>query len=291
MINYFEWETRQSIPTDVLGDRCKDRRDEASKFGVYEDGRRERSGMSAGSCEADEKLHRSGAPSAALMLQNGFALLKLKLPSQAEHCLFVLQLRSQTVGDLKQDILKEDDSLQSVAFYITEEKVEQRQLPQLHLLLQTLQQYRSAEKIGEQERNITKQLANVQEQLLPLKEQVDSMVNQANRRAKASLWFGLCYLGAQGGILARLTWWEYSWDVMEPITYFVTYAGVLVSYGYFLITRQPYEYPVIKDRIAANYLHRAVTNSRFNVKTVRDAQRTSIHFGKRAFSPKATEGA
>uniref|UniRef100_A0A5S6Q392 Calcium uniporter protein n=2 Tax=Trichuris muris TaxID=70415 RepID=A0A5S6Q392_TRIMR len=240
--------------------------------------------------------------SAALMLQNGFALLKLKLPSQAEHCLFVLQLRSQTVGDLKQDILKEDDSLQSVAFYITdnqriadsspvafllksnfkirlnetislvnveanlEEKVEQRQLPQLHLLLQTLQQYRSAEKIGEQERNITKQLANVQEQLLPLKEQVDSMVNQANRRAKASLWFGLCYLGAQGGILARLTWWEYSWDVMEPITYFVTYAGVLVSYGYFLITRQPYEYPVIKDRIAANYLHRAVTNSRFNVK-------------------------
>jgi hypothetical protein len=28
----------------------------------------------------------------------------------------------------------------------------------------------------------------------------------------------------QFGLLARLTWWEYSWDIMEPITYFVTYG-------------------------------------------------------------------
>ncbi|CDW52150.1 calcium uniporter protein, mitochondrial [Trichuris trichiura] len=232
------------------------------------------------------------------MLQNGFALLKLKLPSQSEHCLFVLQLQCQTIGDLKRNILKEDDTLQSVAFYLTDNQRiadsspvtfllksnfkirlnqttsqvnveqsigEEKHFPELSLLLQTLQMHQSAQKIEEQEKSLAKKLSSVHKRLMPLNEQVECMVDKADRRTKTTLWFGLCYLGAQAGILARLTWWEYSWDVMEPVTYFVTYMGVLLSYGYFLITRQPYEYPVVKDRITATYLHRAVTSSRFDV--------------------------
>lgn len=45
-------------------------------------------------------------------------------------------------------------------------------------------------------------------------------------------------MGAQFGILARLTWWEYSWDIMEPVTYFITYGTAIVMYGYFLLTQQ-----------------------------------------------------
>ena len=52
------------------------------------------------------------------------------------------------------------------------------------------------------------------------------------------VWGGLGYMGLQFGILARLTWWEYSWDIVEPITYFVTYAGLIAMYGYFVLTRQ-----------------------------------------------------
>ncbi|KAG7262913.1 hypothetical protein CRUP_025747, partial [Coryphaenoides rupestris] len=40
------------------------------------------------------------------------------------------------------------------------------------------------------------------------------------------------------GILARLTWWEYSWDIMEPVTYFITYATAMAMYAYFVLTRQ-----------------------------------------------------
>ena len=40
------------------------------------------------------------------------------------------------------------------------------------------------------------------------------------------------------GILARLTWWEYSWDIMEPVTYFVTYGTAMAAYGYFVVTKQ-----------------------------------------------------
>lgn len=45
-------------------------------------------------------------------------------------------------------------------------------------------------------------------------------------------------MAVQFGFLARLTWWEYSWDIMEPVTYFVTYATSMACYAYFVLTRQ-----------------------------------------------------
>ncbi len=42
----------------------------------------------------------------------------------------------------------------------------------------------------------------------------------------------------QFGFFARLTWWEYSWDIMEPVTYFAGYFNAMVAYAYYLITRQ-----------------------------------------------------
>ena len=37
----------------------------------------------------------------------------------------------------------------------------------------------------------------------------------------------LAFMAAQGGLMARLTYWEYSWDIMEPITFFLTYGCVI----------------------------------------------------------------
>lgn len=45
-------------------------------------------------------------------------------------------------------------------------------------------------------------------------------------------------MGIQFGVLARLTWWEYSWDIMEPVTYFVTYGTTIAMYAYFVLTKQ-----------------------------------------------------
>lgn len=45
-------------------------------------------------------------------------------------------------------------------------------------------------------------------------------------------------MGTQFGFMARLTWWEYSWDVMEPVTYFVGYATAIAMFAYYVITRQ-----------------------------------------------------
>lgn len=60
----------------------------------------------------------------------------------------------------------------------------------------------------------------------------------AQRRTNVLTWVGLGLMSVQFGILARLTWWEYSWDIMEPVTYFVTYGTAMAGYAYFVLTKQ-----------------------------------------------------
>ena len=61
---------------------------------------------------------------------------------------------------------------------------------------------------------------------------------KAAQRANVMVWGGLAFMAVQFGFLARLTWWEYSWDIMEPVTYFVGYGTALIMYAYYVVTRQ-----------------------------------------------------
>jgi len=60
----------------------------------------------------------------------------------------------------------------------------------------------------------------------------------ASRQTSVLTWVGLGLMSVQFGILARLTWWEYSWDIMEPVTYFVTYGTAMAVYAYYVLTKQ-----------------------------------------------------
>jgi len=50
------------------------------------------------------------------------------------------------------------------------------------------------------------------------------------------------------GIMARLTWWEYSWDVIEPCTFFVNYGGAILCYAFYLSTKTVPQYDLMTDR-------------------------------------------
>lgn len=49
---------------------------------------------------------------------------------------------------------------------------------------------------------------------------------KAGRKANALTWVGLGLMSVQFGVLARLTWWEYSWDVSSLIEWRVLIAFV-----------------------------------------------------------------
>ena len=59
------------------------------------------------------------------------------------------------------------------------------------------------------------------------------------RRTRRLLWTGLVFLMVQWGMLARLTFWELSWDVIEPITYFLGSGTTILFYCYFMVRRHP----------------------------------------------------
>lgn len=75
------------------------------------------------------------------------------------------------------------------------------------------------------------------EQMEQQKAQIDK---KAETLVRAELYCGLGFLVAQTLGFMRLTFWELSWDVMEPICFFVTSLHFALAYAFFLRTaREP----------------------------------------------------
>lgn len=102
---------------------------------------------------------------------------------------------------------------------------------------------------------MNKQLENLKVELLPLEQQRIKLDELARRRTNILLWSGLggkitlvflscnnyvfvLAMSLQFGFFAQLTWGEYSWDIMEPVTYFTTCATLIGIYVYFALIRQ-----------------------------------------------------
>lgn len=82
------------------------------------------------------------------------------------------------------------------------------------------------------------------------KSEIDAKAVKIVRR---ELWGGLGYLVVQTAMFIRLTFWELSWDVMEPICVYLTSLYFMVGFAYFIRTsREP--------------SFEAVFQSRFNIK-------------------------
>lgn len=85
-------------------------------------------------------------------------------------------------------------------------------------------------------------LQAVQAELAPLQEKWAQIEASGHSRAKFWIHTSLLGLVAQGAFVARLTWWELSWDIMEPITYMLTFSVALISISYFTLTGAEFSY-------------------------------------------------
>uniref|UniRef100_A0A6M2DZ38 Calcium uniporter protein n=1 Tax=Xenopsylla cheopis TaxID=163159 RepID=A0A6M2DZ38_XENCH len=88
---------------------------------------------------------------------------------------------------------------------------------------------------------------------------------QSDSSTRYLVWLGLGLMGVQFGVLARLTWWEYSWDIMEPVTYFVTYGTTMMCYAYYVLTKQEPNMPDVRDRQYLITFHKKAKRLKFDV--------------------------
>jgi len=108
------------------------------------------------------------------------------------------------------------------------------------------------------------ELAKLKAELQPLESKKAELENKASRRATIILWSGYAYCLVQGAIVARLTWWELSWDVMEPVTYMLTFATVMIGYSYFLMTRNEYTYEGLRKTLEKRGLAKMFRRKQFD---------------------------
>ncbi|XP_047459528.1 calcium uniporter protein, mitochondrial [Mugil cephalus] len=258
----------------------------------------------APSWQGQRLLCSSAAPEeVTVVYQNGLPVISVSLPSRRERCQFTLKPLSDCVGVFLQQLQAEDRGIDRVAIYSMDgarvasstgidilllddfklvindtthlvrpprrEMLPHEEAERLNDVKFLVQQLYTTLRIEEhqlsKERELIGRLEDLNSQLRPLEKVREELSKKAERRTTWVLWGGMAYMATQFGILARLTWWEYSWDIMEPVTYFITYGTAMAMYAYFVLTRQEYVYPDARDRQYLLFFHKGVKRTRFDI--------------------------
>ncbi|KAB5581423.1 hypothetical protein PHYPO_G00175510 [Pangasianodon hypophthalmus] len=245
------------------------------------------------------------APSSDLSVQykHGRPVLALPLPSRQEKCLFYLKPMLSTVNDFIHDIQREDPGVLTASVLTTDgvriasatsmdtllnkgfqlcingvvynvqaastETVPSEAVKSVSDIKDMVHMLHTALNLPEhhlvKERQLREKLDILKQELLPLEQMKVHLDVRAEHKASRALWVGLALLSVQGGALGWLTWWVYSWDIMEPVTYFITYSTSMGVYAYYVLTKQDYVYPDAKDRQFLHYFYKGVRKQKFNV--------------------------
>lgn len=249
--------------------------------------------------------HGENQSDVTVTLRQGFPVVTVPLPSRKELCEFTLRPHLQTLQDFLTTLRAEDRGIDRAVVYSLEgNKVAQStgidlllqtdfdlevndvtyrikvpeetkfplqlegesSLADVRNMIHKLYTSLSVDRHQlEKERELRGQLEQLKCDLLPMEDQMKGLLNRSGGRTNWTVWLGMAYMSVQFGFFARLTWWDYSWDIMEPVTYFATYAGSMAMFGYFLLTRQEYLYPDARDRIQLSGLHKAAKKQGFDI--------------------------
>ncbi|KAM9770080.1 calcium uniporter regulatory subunit MCUb, mitochondrial-like isoform 1-T1 [Menidia menidia] len=255
-----------------------------------------------GSCQA--LFYSTASPSSDVFLKHkhGRLVLEVPLPSRNEKCLFFLRPMLMSVGDLIADLQREDSGASASVLSRDGERIASTTL--IEALLDTgfqlaindvVYDVSSPEKVTSSsehareledmkhvvhllhtalhlpehhlltERQLLEKIDNLKQELSPLEKVKAQLSKTAEFHSSRVVWTGMALLSVQAGALSWLTWWVYSWDVMEPVTYFITYATSMGVFAYYVLTKQDYLYPDAKDRQFLRYFYKGASKRNFNV--------------------------
>uniref|UniRef100_A0A2R9B9G7 Calcium uniporter protein n=1 Tax=Pan paniscus TaxID=9597 RepID=A0A2R9B9G7_PANPA len=216
-----------------------------------------------------------------VVYQNGLPVISVRLPSRRERCQFTLKPISDSVGVFLRQLQEEDRGIDRVAIYSPDgvrvaasTGIDLLLLDDFKLVINDLTYHVRPPKREMGFRHVAQaglellgssKLPALAYQNAGITDVRIEISRKAEKRTTLVLWGGLAYMATQFGILARLTWWEYSWDIMEPVTYFITYGSAMAMYAYFVMTRQEYVYPEARDRQYLLFFHKGAKKSRFDL--------------------------
>lgn len=92
-------------------------------------------------------------------------------------------------------------------------------------------------------------IEQLESEVRPLENEKHEMEENASKISTYILWGGLCIMIVQFAVFFRLTFWELSWDFMEPVSYFVSLGYGILFYLYFLLVNENPEFEQIRDRL------------------------------------------
>lgn len=102
------------------------------------------------------------------------------------------------------------------------------------------------------------------------KEEIDMLAHKQVRRI---LYTGLGLSVIQVGLFFRLTFWEFSWDVMEPIAFFTTTTGIIIGYAYFLFTSRDPSYQDLLKRLFLSRQRKLINKYNFDIQRFNELQK------------------
>nr|GMC63313.1 calcium uniporter protein 5, mitochondrial-like [Ipomoea batatas] len=111
------------------------------------------------------------------------------------------------------------------------------------------------------------------DELKTLQERKEEIDRLAHRQVRRILWAGLGAAIMQVGLFFRLTFWEFSWDVMEPIAFFTTTSGIVIGYAYFLFTSRDPTYQDILKRLFLSRRRKLIKKKNFDTERFVELQK------------------
>ena len=102
--------------------------------------------------------------------------------------------------------------------------------------------------------------------LLPLEEIYEQLRSESEKSADYKLLAMLCLSSTSFCGIARLTWWEYSWDILEPVAWAVQSGSLLFWSWYFFVTRGEDSMTEIQGRLhSKEFLQRLDKEEGFSI--------------------------
>lgn len=111
------------------------------------------------------------------------------------------------------------------------------------------------------------------EELKQLQKAKDHIDILAHKQVRQILWSGLGFFVAQTSVFFRLTFWEFSWDVMEPVAFFTTTSGLIVGYAYFLFTSRDPTYQDLMKRLYLSRRRKLIQKHKFDINRFLELQK------------------